>query len=250
MFRLGKKTIALVMAATVALSGFMFPSVKTAKAADPEPTVKVLGATLRTEGNTAGTQSLRVGIEVANASYASECGIRVKVKGSEKETVVSTANEKYKKLYFKDVEADKIVYSVVIENIPVSDESANTELTFQGFVKKISDGSTIESALSEGKSLNNVLEAIGKQYNQDLKFASDGSVISLVKSLDMDAREDFENKSGCFVAGRDNEFIDYCAYDETNKYYVIDYTDETLKETFSEGGFKGIGFKSPSKAFL
>ena len=51
------------MAATVAISGFAFPSAKTAKAADPEPTVKVLGATLRTDGNNQGTQSLRVGIE-------------------------------------------------------------------------------------------------------------------------------------------------------------------------------------------
>lgn len=57
MFRLGKKTIALVMAATVAISGFAFPSAKTAKAADPEPTVKVLGATLRTDGNNQGTHS-------------------------------------------------------------------------------------------------------------------------------------------------------------------------------------------------
>ena len=180
MFRLGKKTIALVMAATVAISGFAFPSAKTAKAADPEPTVKVLGATLRTDGNNQGTQSLRVGIEVANASYASECGIKVKLKDSSNDyKVVSTKNENYQKLYSKDTTNDTVVYTVVVSNIPI-DTSVDTELIFQGFVRKISDGKTIESTVSEGKSLNNVLQAIGEEYNQTLRFASDGTILALV----------------------------------------------------------------------
>lgn len=243
MFRLGKKTIALVMAATVAISGFVFPSAKTAKAADPEPTVKVLGATLRTDGNNQGTQSLRVGIEVANASYASECGIKVKLKDSSNDyKVVSTKNENYQKLYSKDTTNDTVVYTVVVSNIPI-DTSVDTELIFQGFVRKISDGKTIESTVSEGKSLNNVLQAIGEEYNQTLRFASDGTILALVNSLKTDGTEEFKNKAGSFIVGRDNEFKDYCKYDAEEGCYVIDYTDESLNETFSNGGFKGIGYR-------
>lgn len=76
--KIGKRIIAVTMAAAVFVSGIVFSPAQKIKAQSPEPTVKVLGATIRTEGNKIGTQSLRVGIEVDNASYASNCGIKNK----------------------------------------------------------------------------------------------------------------------------------------------------------------------------
>ena len=212
--KIGKRIIAVTMTAAVVVSGIVFSPNKTIKAADTEPQVRVLGATLRTEGNKTGTQSLRVGIEVANASYASECGIKVKLKDSSNDyKVVSTKNENYQKLYSKDTTNDTVVYTVVVSNIPI-DTSVDTELIFQGFVRKISDGKTIESTVSEGKSLNNVLQAIGEEYNQTLRFASDGTILALVNSLKTDGTEEFKNKAGSFIVGRDNEFKDYCISSE------------------------------------
>ncbi len=244
--KMGKKIISVTMAAAFVLTSFAVPWVKNAKAADLEPTVKLLGATLRVEGNESGTQSVRVGIRVDNAQNASECGIIVTNKANGKTITVSTENGN-KNMYLIDTTENYVVYTVVIKDIPVNTDYADMEFTFQGIAKPIEDANPVYSDISSGKSLNNVLASIAEKSNQTLKFDTDGSILSLVKSLNMDAREDFKNESGCFVAGRDNEFVDYCTYDEINKCYVIDYTDEALNEKFSDGGFKGIGFKSPSK---
>lgn len=240
--KMGKKIIAVTMAAAFVLTSFAVPRVKNAKAADTMPSVKLLGTTLRVEGNESGTQSVRVGIRVDNAQNASECGIIVTNTANNKKITVSTENGN-KNMYLIDTTENYVVYTVVIKDIPVNTDYADMEFTFQGFAKPIEDANLVYSDISSGKSLNNVLASIAEKSNQTLNFASDGSILSLVKSLNMDVREDFKNESGCFVVGRDNEFADYCTYDATNKCYVIDYNNET----FSEGGFKGIGFKSPSK---
>lgn len=105
------------MAATVALSGFMFPSVKTAKAAEGgEATVKVLGANLKLKNNKVGYQSLRVAIQVDNASQASHCGIKLKIKDSSKDYVTVSTENGYEKIYSKDA-AGTVVYTAVIDNI-------------------------------------------------------------------------------------------------------------------------------------
>lgn len=83
--KMGKRIIAVTMAAAVIVSGIVFSPDKKIKAADTEPQVKVLGATiLKEEAADESSQSMRLAIQVANASYAEMCGIEVSVEGSTK----------------------------------------------------------------------------------------------------------------------------------------------------------------------
>lgn len=261
--KIGKRIIAVTMTAAVVVSGIVFSPNKTIKAADTEPQVRVLGATLRTEGNKTGTQSLRVGIEVINASYASECGIKVKVKGSEKETVVSTANEKYQKLYSKDVEADKIVYSVVIENIPV--EKASSEIEFIGFVNNIETPTEIFAQTDTvSKSVNGVVQSMSNSLGKDVILLDSGdyagTLVYEYAKLDMSAAhsnlempdKEGNYSSGKFVVGKD-EARAQCEYVDSGDgapYYKV-ITPKAVE--FVEGGEdtrntqgKGIGYIHPS----
>ncbi|MCX4276215.1 MAG: hypothetical protein OSJ27_10675 [Candidatus Gastranaerophilales bacterium] len=75
-----KTLMALILTFAFVLAGFAFTP-KEARASDAEtPNVKVLGATLRID-NVDGTQSLRLGIEVSNASRAKDCGILIEANG-------------------------------------------------------------------------------------------------------------------------------------------------------------------------
>ena len=251
--KIGKKIIAVTMAAAVVVSGIVFSPDKKIKAADPEPTVKALGATLRTEGNKAGTQSLRIGIEVANASYASECGIRVKVKGSEKEIVVSTANENYKKLYSKDTDADKIIYSVVIENIPV--ENSSSEIEFIGFVNNLETPTeTFAQTDTISKSVSGVVQSMSSSLRKDVILLDSGdyagTLVYEYAKLDMSAAhsnlempdKEGNYSSGKFVVGKDDaraqcEYVD--SGDGAPYYKVI--TPAAGDGTENTQG-KGIGY--------
>lgn len=257
--KIGKRIIAVTMTAAVVVSGIVFSPNKTIKAADTEPQVRVLGATLRTEGNKTGTQSLRVGIEVINASYASECGIKVKVKGSEKETVVSTANEKYQKLYSKDVEADKIVYSVVIENIPV--EKASSEIEFIGFVNNIETPTEIFAQTDTvSKSVNGVVQSMSNSLGKDVILLDSGdyagTLVYEYAKLDMSAAhsnlempdKEGNYSSGKFVVGKD-EARAQCEYVDSGDgapYYKV-ITPAAGEKTENTQG-KGIGYIHQSMA--
>ena len=260
MFGLGKKTIALAMAAAVIVSGFAFPSAKTVKAEDPEPTVKVLGATLRTDGNTVGTQSLRVGIEVSNASYASNCGIKIKIKDSASDyKVVSTADEKYQKIYSKDAAEDKIVYSVVVENIPV--DYASSEIEFIGFVNKLETPTEIYAQTDAvAKSVSGVVQSISDSLGQDVILLDSGdyagTLVYEYARLDMSAEhsnlempdKEGDYSSGAFVVGK-NDARAECEYvvsgDDAPYYKVI--TPAAGDGTENTQG-KGIGYIHPSMA--
>ena len=78
---------------------------KEAKATSGEPTVEVLGATLRLDGKS-GYQSMRVGIKVTNASKAKACGINLKV--GDKSVVVSTEKSEYQKIYDETVSRNEM----------------------------------------------------------------------------------------------------------------------------------------------
>lgn len=224
------------MAAAVAISGFALPSAKTTKAADIGPTVKVLGATLRTDGNKTGTQSLRVGIEVANASYASNCGIKIKIKGSDKEIDVSTSDEQYQNLYSKDVDADKIVYSVVVANIPV--KHASKEIEFVGYVNKIETPTVIFAQTGTvSKSVSCVVQSMSESLDEDIILLDSGDYAGTLvyKFAELDMSKDeikdlIGNKEGKF----DNAKFDakggstrtYVSEGEKAPYYTVTTNDQ------------------------
>lgn len=173
MFRLGKKTIALVMAATVALSGFMFPSVKTAKAAEGgEATVKVLGANLKLKNNKVGYQSLRVAIQVDNASQASHCGIKLKIKDSSKDYVTVSTENGYEKIYSKDA-AGTVVYTAVIDNIPMSYKKTDFEIV--GYVKDLANINTTTTD-PEYRSIQGVVDEL-KNMDPAIDISQQGALI-------------------------------------------------------------------------
>ncbi len=245
MFKSCRRTLALVMMLAVTLSAAVFTDYIDIKAdTATEPAVRILGATLKTEGNENMTQSMRVGIEVSNASYADECGIKLKIKDSSNDyMVVSTANENYRKIYSLDAAEDKIVYTVVINNIPI--EQAETNIKFAGYVKKI--GTDIQTGSTETdtvyESLNTVLDKIGASANQTLEFDRNGNIISLVDSLNMTSQEEFATDG--FKVGRDNEMTQYCTFDAAVGQYIVDYTsaDDTDISNFDAAGYKGIGYR-------
>lgn len=130
------------------------------------PTVSVLGATLRTEGNKDGTQSLRIAIQVNNASKACACGIKLKVKNSQKDyTVISTYDSEYQNLYMKDEEEDKVVYTVVIQNIP--EQNTSTDFEVVGFADPLPtiNAKQFITGIST-KSVQSVLNAIRLKTTQ------------------------------------------------------------------------------------
>lgn len=138
---MGKRIIAVTMAAAVVVSGIVFSPDKTIKAADPEPQVKVLGATvLKDEVTDGNSQSMRLAIQVANASYAEMCGIEVSVEGSTKDPVlVSTDNAEQRKIYSRHENLDIVVYTVVVKDIPST--YFDKKISFRGVVKKIKNDS-------------------------------------------------------------------------------------------------------------
>ena len=123
-----KKMMAAVMAIALVLSVLFIPSPKTAKAGEGDPSVTVLGATIRLGTNdNNGTQSMRIGIKVDNANKAKACAIQLTV-GATTFTVATSADKGdlvQDKLHSKDAENNSIVYAVVLTNIPQDSFYAN-----------------------------------------------------------------------------------------------------------------------------
>ena len=119
--------------------------------------------------------------------------------------VVSTEDANYKKIYSKDKAADKVVYTVVVTNIPIA--SASAEIKFTGFVKKI--GSEEETATTEPvtKSVNDVVSSIGDSIGKDVKILESGDYAGTLvydyAKLDMTAAHSNlqdENTEGAYSA--------------------------------------------------
>ena len=83
-FKMGKRIIAVTMAAAVIVSGIVFSSDKKIKAADTEPQVKVLGATiLKEEAADEKRQSILL-YRLLIQNYVEMCGIEVSVEEAQK----------------------------------------------------------------------------------------------------------------------------------------------------------------------
>ena len=161
----GAKVLAIASTFAFVLTGMSVVPGKAQAAADQAPTVKVLGATLRLDDNN-GTQSLRFGIQVNNASNAEACGINLGYNG--KTITVATdvedgdVTQKNTTLYSKDSVNDTIVYSAVITGIPK--DCYENDFSVKGYVKDKIDNINKGESIEVKKSVSKVVDALKKQY--------------------------------------------------------------------------------------
>lgn len=179
----GAKVLALTSAFAFALAGLSYSPAKVQAAADKAPTVKVLGATLRLDGDS-GKQSLRFGIEVSNASNAEACGIEITY-GTKTITVATDVNntstsKKHTDIYSKDDENDTIVYSAVVKGIPK--KNYGNMFDIKGYVKQSID---VEKELSDSvpRSVDKVVKSM-QEINPNIKLDAKGDLVKVVSVVD------------------------------------------------------------------
>ncbi|MCI8308590.1 MAG: hypothetical protein HFH14_11145, partial [Lachnospiraceae bacterium] len=183
-----KRLMAYLLTFAFVLAGFAFTPKAAGAANDADaavPSVKVLGATLRID-NVNGTQSLRLGIEVSNASRAKDCGIIIEANGKTVTVATDVANDiangtkKHTDMYSVDVEGDKVIYSAVITGIPVS--SFDKVFDVQGYVKAIDtvevgeDEKYADSGEPVEKSVSGVVAALQKK-DPTVKLDETGALV-------------------------------------------------------------------------
>lgn len=151
---------------------------KPAKAADGDPTVEVLGATLRLDNET-GTQSLRFGIQVKNADKAKSCSIDVKV--GNKTLTVSTDDGTNTNIYKKSDDGKTIIYTVVVTGIDT--QNFNTPINFTGKATAIDQAVDVVPTSETPKTVNGVVDAMGN----DIYLSNTGVLVKKVDSLSFDA---------------------------------------------------------------
>ena len=150
------------MTVAIVLSGiFVF---NTNKADAAEPVVRVLGASIKLAGtDSAGKQSMRVGIVVDNADKAVSCSINITI---ESNTFVITTGKlaageqgvQQEYLYAKDTSANRVAYVAVITNI--SADKFYTPIEISGTAKGM-DG----VVYSSGKITRNVMGVVDSIKN-------------------------------------------------------------------------------------
>ena len=250
----GAKVLAIASTFAFVLTGMSVVPGKAQAAADQAPTVKVLGATLRLDDNN-GTQSLRFGIQVNNASNAEACGIDLGYKG--KTITVATdvedgaVTKKNTTLYSKDSVNDTIVYSAVITGIP--SDCYENDFSVKGYVKDKIDNINKGESIEVKKSVSKVVDALKKQY-PDMGLELDTDTGKLMK----------KNAEGVLAAveakdfGKDgNGNADIVPEGAAELDLLNDYvqmTDSNLKPVGNEdgsvkfedaGGFTGVLYKIP-----
>ena len=163
--------MAFVIAMAFVLSGITYVP-KTTNAAE-EPSLKVLGATLRLNKDNVdnnGKQSMRIGIQVDNADKTKNCAIKLTV--GEKTCVIGTSStapdyagvseSEYKcnsSIYSKDEDNKTITYAVVLTNIPTT--AFNSEIKIEGMADNGTEHNTVQG---ENKSVNNIVSALKARY--------------------------------------------------------------------------------------
>jgi len=179
-----KKFASIGLAAALVVSGITYQP-NSAKAAAELPEVTVLGATLSLDAE-AGKQSMRVAIQVTNANNASACGMDITYNG--KKLTFSTENKEkgYDKLYDYDKENNVVVYAVRIKNIPA--ENFEDGFTISGFATPIdgNNGEDVTTAEPVEKSVDDVVDGIGKAMGGNVEIADDGSLVVVEEGFTID----------------------------------------------------------------
>lgn len=151
-----------------------FSSVPKKAHAATEPTVDVLGGTLRLDA-AAGSQSLRVGIKVSHASKAKACGIEITAKGKTVKLATDGDGdtvEKHEDLYSVDEATDTIIYTAVITNIPK--DYFGLQFSVKGSVTSLDEASTVAtSGEATQRSVSDVVAAL-QQKDPTITMSDEG----------------------------------------------------------------------------
>lgn len=250
----GAKVLAIASTFAFVLTGMSVAPGKAQAAADQAPTVKVLGATLRLDGDS-GKQSLRFGIEVSNASNAEACGIDITCNGKTITvgTDVAEDMDKGKKrnatIYSKDEANDKIVYSAVVKGI--TNGNYDKDFSVKGYVKDKIENVKKGESIAVNKSVNRVVETLKKQY-PELGLKINETTGNLEKSVD-GVRENVVNSDFGIKDNNINIITDDAIeLDLVNDYVKMD--DSTLEPSSNDDGsvtfeaaegFAGVMYKLP-----
>lgn len=247
----GAKVLAIASTFAFVLTGMSVAPGKAQAAADQAPTVKVLGATLRLDDND-GTQSLRFGIQVNNASNAEACGINLGYNG--KTITVATdvedgaVTKKNTTLYSKDSDNDTIVYSAVITGIP--SDCYENDFSVKGYVKDNVDNINKGESIEVKKSVSKVVDALKKQY-PDMGLELDTDTGKLMKKnadgvlAAVEAKDFGKEGNGNADIVPEGEIDAAKCYIDDN--YILT-TEEDGSVTFSKSeneSFSGVMFKLP-----
>lgn len=246
--KMGKRIISVTMAAAVIVTGIAFSPDKTIKAADPEPQVKVLGATILEEDSADGSQSMRLAIQVANASYAEMCGIEVSVEGSTKDPVlVSTDNAEQRKIYSRHENLDIVVYTVVVQNIPST--YFDKKINFKGVVRKTGG---ITGYTGETDTADRTVTAVKEAIEESLAPVAEKNVNIAESNLAYSSTKSFvDNEDGTVTIelGRESGGLSVGYYINDNKSPINldDYSKMVLNVTSGadQTGAYSIGFSGP-----
>lgn len=220
---------------------------KQVQAEEKQPTVKVLGATLRLD-NQSGTQSLRLGIEISNASLAKDCGIVIGA--NTKEVTVGTdvedgaGKKNHTDMYSIDKEKDKVIYSAVVTGIPVG--SFALDFSVKGYVTALKAATKIETA-AVGKNVYGVVKALReKNPNIDLDEET-GELVRRTATGETEplTKEDMDNVFR--MPNISLELSESASYviDGANVIAKYDDNDNTLDVKIPN--YQGIIFKNPAE---
>lgn len=240
----GKKIMTFILAMAFVLSGIMYTP-KSASAADV-PKVTFLGATLRLgqDADNNGKQSMKIGIQINNASKAKSCAINIKVGGKTctvtTEEIEASKGYTHDKMQSVDVDNDTVIYAVVLTNIPESAFDTNIEI--QGTATDLNGKEYFSNEEYQTKTVNGIVKSLQEAYPSLGIGMMNGM---LVKTSEPYASLKFEEGVvadsvsgglGTFKYWRNEETSSKatCSLSEDGTYYTV---------TTEVGSGKGIGYQ-------
>lgn len=131
-----------------------------------------------------GHQSMRIGVQVENASQAKACGVELTI--GDKTVKIATDGDgetvlKGDKIYEYDEAKDTILYTAVITNIPST--AFSTAISAKGSATPVEEGDAVVSD-AVAKSVTDVVDGI-KEKLPDVQMLDDGTLVNgVIASFD------------------------------------------------------------------
>lgn len=178
-----KRVMIFAMSSALFFSSmFVAPSLQAATS--DTPSVSLLGATLRLDGNS-GYQSMRVGVKINNASKAKDCGINFTL--GDTTLSVSTQDAKYNKIYSYDSSTDTVVYTAIIKDIPAA--SYDTSIKVQGLVTDINTTTEKNSGSAVPKSIGGIVREL-QVLDSSIKLDENGDLVKVINDTNVPLEAD------------------------------------------------------------
>ncbi len=247
----GKRLMACVMSLAMLLSGLLYIP-KAASAAD---NVKVLGATLRlsnVEVDNNSQQSMRIGIEVPNASQRKSCQIKVSVNGKSKvistEPVGDGVDIQHNKILSYDAETDTVVYAIVIAGIKKDNFNTNIEVIGQS-ADLAGDG--IHTSPMTSRNVMGVVDNLKNKYpNLEIGIDDNGNLVKKdnvrLELSDLEGYDDTKlEPSTDPYEPKDVDIQDESNYQKMGEDTVVTNNEDGSITLTSEKGSDGLMVKLP-----